>query len=281
MTINYNIQGTFLSSCPHPHFSSTTVFSASRAHSSILFPLPQRAWEALYKAGSKLFPFSKPFSDFRCFYLQVCLWQTMLAAGGIRLPLLPLLKNKDHNLYSFMTFSCSSSCPDFCTQTRHPYPEEATEDLKAKPSQKRHLQLHESASKPFPFFIFPQLVSPDLCLNLCASKGFTTSLLYAQQCNVRQPGSQINPHYGNSENYKGNYYCLERNGIMRLDLSTRLLVRFRVKVQLSAFCLLWQHYYRLSGNLILQAEDRLTSESRGILHPYLQEHNSLTSVHHT
>lgn len=123
-----------------------------------------------------------------------------------------------------------------------------------------------------------KLVSPDLCLNLGASKAFTTSLLYAQQCSVRQPGSQINPHYGNSENYKGNDDCLERNVIMRLDLSTWPLVRFLLKVQLSVFCLSWQHHYRLSGNLILQAEDRLTLESAGILHPYLQEHNSDCSL---
>lgn len=131
----------------------------------------------------------------------------------------------------------------------------------SKPSQEQHLELHECL-KTFSFFHFPpaahKLVSPDLCLNLGASKGFTTSLLYAQQCSVRQPGSQINPHYGNSENYRGNDDCLERNVIMRLDFSTWPLVRFLLKVQLSVFCLSWQHYYRLSGNLILQAEDRLT-----------------------
>ena len=147
----------------------------------------------------------------------------------------------------------------------------------SKSSQEQHSKLHECL-KTFSFFHFSlaahKLVSPDLCLNWGASKGFTTSLLYAQQCSVRQPGRQINPRYGNSENCKGNDNCLERNVIMRLDLSTWPLVIFLLKVQLSVFCLLWQHYYRLSGNLILQAEDRLTSESRGILHPYLQEHNS-------
>lgn len=81
-------------------------------------------------------------------------------------------------------------------------------------------------------------MSPDLSLNLGTSKDFTTSLLYAQWSSVRQPGGQINPHYGNSENYKGNDDCLERNVIMRLDSSTWPLVRFLPKVQLSVFCLL-------------------------------------------
>lgn len=155
-----------------------------------------------------------------------------------------------------MTFSCSSCCSHFPTQTRHVYPETATAALKARP------RVASKCLKTFSFFHFSlaghKLVSPDLCLNLGASKGFTTSLLCAQRSSVRQPWSQINLHYGNRENYKGNDNCLERYVTMRLDLSTWPLVRFLLQVHLSVFCLLWQHYYRLSGNLNLQAEDRLT-----------------------
>lgn len=149
-------------------------------------------------------------------------------------------KTKSRTCTSYMTFSCSSCCSHFPTQTRHVYPETATAALKARP------RVASKCLKTFSFFHFSlaghKLVSPDLCLNLGASKGFTTSLLCAQRSSVRQPWSQINLHYGNRENYKGNDNCLERYVTMRLDLSTWPLVRFLLQVHLSVFCLLWQHY---------------------------------------
>lgn len=148
----------------------------------------------------------------------------------------PPWQNKEQDPDSCITFSCSSCCSHFPTQTSHPHPETATAALQARP------RVASECLKTFSFLHFSpagrKLAPPDLCLNLGASPGLTTRLLCAQRCSVRQPGSQINPHYGNRENYKGNDNCLERYVTMRLDWSGWPLVRFLLQVHLTVFCLL-------------------------------------------
>lgn len=266
------------SSCTLPEHHNVFTFPL---HPSC--PIPASSFPSLNELGKALHKASsKPFASQDCsLILSASAYRFLLfsSSGGLRLslPSAPTMEK-------WGAEPVPAIWPSPVVPAIHIFPHKGDIYILKLPQQPSTpgQEWHQSASKPFPFFHFSlaghKLVSPDLCLNLGASKGLTTSLLCAQRCSVRQPGSQINPHYGNWENYKGNDNCLERYVTMRLDLSTWPLVRFLLQVHFSVFCVLWQHYYRLLGNLNLQAEDRLTWEPGGILHPQLQESSSNWSL---